>query len=1526
MNHSEQQHRRPGRGWARPILGLLTVVALLVTGAATGASQGPGPAAPEPDSASSNPKLEWSLNQLLYAYDRAGALGAEAFSATGAVDVEEGRVMVTIHAEPQVLEELAASLPDLGGEVRSQYGQRLVARVPIDALEPLAAREEIELITEPRQPVLLEPELAAGRYTSEGVAASNATAWHTAGNLGAGVRIAIIDAGFSGYASLLGSDLPATVATYDWTGTGIGGTPHGTACAEIVHDMAPQASLYLHKVNYNTDVGQAVDRAIADGVDVISMSLGWTIDGPGDGTGFLADIVKKARQNGIFFATAAGNEAGETWHGAYQDDGSGRHRWAQGEWINEFTDYINAGQAIRIGLHWDDWSRTGQDYDLELYRWTGSSWTLQTASRNRQIAGYATPEEFIGIYAPTSGTYGLAVRRYSASRNVCFRVLAPKMGALEHFSTGRSLTFPADSTNAASGAALDASAPYPLESYSSRGPTFGPGGACSGGATKPDLGGYANVSTASYGPTYFNGTSSATPHLAGAAALVKGANPTYSPAQVQAFLEQRAADQGPAGKDNAYGAGRLNLGTPPNGGNTPPILTGLPDQTLPMGASKDRAIDLWAYASDAQSRDDQLIYTIHNAPEPSAGVSIVANRYVTIRPASGWTGQTLVTVRVADPGGLSGADTFRVMVTEPVVTWTGASSADWHEAGNWSPRGVPTAGDNVLIPATARAPVVASGIAAARNLTIDQGAVLDLGNRGLTIEQKLTNAGTLKQTLPVAGSGTTSFLRIRNQAGDQTRYYGLDLTPTAGTARVADESAAGQPALLAAPDPASAGAPPASTLGQTVLTSIADSGLLKGYPTTNYGGVWTMPDLSRPTGMMWAGYDTYLEPDGKVARSLLKFDDTDLPDGAEIGQATLRLYLVVSYGAAEDSLEVTAYRATADWSEDTVTWSNAPGYAGAAGSQSIPHGAWGWYDFDVTEMVRAWHDRTSTNHGIYLLGQEESELGWRGFATREEATAPQLIVQHSDPANAAPVLNGLPDQTLQQNGALEKAIDLWQHASDAEDGPAGLLYAIDNAPKPGAGVGLSANRYVDINPQADWTGSTSVQIRAEDTGGLSDTDAFQVTVSEAPLVAVAIAGHQHCPGRISGVNRCYEIESGAPLEATVRYYFAEADRLGLALDELDVYHYAGGWQQVPRPTRYGSLDLERGLYVETQSIDSFSPFALDTQAGAANTLYLSIVQRHKPQAPAAPVLKPIDNADGNGSYTVTWQPSAGASAYTLQEDDNIFFTSPTIRYAGPGTSWDANNMRPGFHYYRVRASGPAGDSDWSNRQPVEVKKDPTQTEYPAIEDAGVYQGVPDQNFGSNGDMWAGYGLANCGTPVNYQISRSLLKFDLTSIPGGTRIDDARLYLRTYRLCYRLPTVPRTATTYRATDPWAEASVTWNNQPVAGESYGSASIAYLDAGSWQSFDVTNLVRGWVNGSLPNEGLMVRANEANDSLMGWIGFNTRESDYKPYLRVTFADAATAATSASPLVAEAPASGPLLVTGCEGTGDVAVACGGE
>ena len=46
----------------------------------------------------------------------------------------------------------------------------------------------------------------------------------------------------------------------------------------------------LHKVSTEVEVGNAVDQAIANEVDIISMSLGWKLDGPGDGTGFLGTV------------------------------------------------------------------------------------------------------------------------------------------------------------------------------------------------------------------------------------------------------------------------------------------------------------------------------------------------------------------------------------------------------------------------------------------------------------------------------------------------------------------------------------------------------------------------------------------------------------------------------------------------------------------------------------------------------------------------------------------------------------------------------------------------------------------------------------------------------------------------------------------------------------------------------------------------------------------------------------------------------------------------------------------------------------------------------------------------------------------------------------------------------------------------------------------------------------------------------------------------------------------------------------
>jgi len=514
-----------------------------------------------------NTKLDSSLNQLLDIHRNKGMTRSQTFATTRAMVLEGDSVQVVIVTTPQAVDKLTETVISLGGEVQGHYEGHLQALVPIDSLESLAEQQHVQRIREPSQPITLEL-TEIGSAITEGVTVSNVAAWHTAGYNGAGVRVAVIDIGFTNYSTLLGSDLPSSVVTFDWTIPGTPSSAHGTACAEIVHDMAPGASIDLHKISTDVELGLAVSQAISDGVDIISMSLGWTLDGPGDGTGYLASIVADARSHGIFYATAAGNEAEVTWAGNYVDSGyNDYHAWnGASVWYNFMGSFPNncvipPDYPLRAGLHWDDWGAVDQDYNLHLYRWPGGSDIYRVASSTNTQNGVAgqTPEEYISYTTEGWNCYAWVVERVSSDRDVCLRLRAPKTGHLNYWTTSRSITFPADSQDAVTVGAVDVDSPYSLENYSSQGPTFGASGVCTEGSTKPDIVAYANVSTVSYGSTGFNGTSAATPHVAGASALVKQLYPAYTVTQLQNYLESETLDLGTPGKDNLYGWGRLYL-------------------------------------------------------------------------------------------------------------------------------------------------------------------------------------------------------------------------------------------------------------------------------------------------------------------------------------------------------------------------------------------------------------------------------------------------------------------------------------------------------------------------------------------------------------------------------------------------------------------------------------------------------------------------------------------------------------------------------------------------------------------------------------------------------------------------------------------------------------------------------------------------------------------------------------------------------------------------------------------------------
>jgi hypothetical protein len=141
-----------------------------------------------------------------------------------------------------------------------------------------------------------------------------------------------------------------------------------------------------------------------------------------------------------------------------------------------------------------------------------------------------------------------------------------------------------------------------------------------------------------------------------------------------------------------------------------------------------------------------------------------------------------------------------------------------------------------------------------------------------------------------------------------------------------------------------------------------------------------------------------------------------------------------------------------------------------------------------------WSDYSSTN--TVTINAIGGYLGYQlGFEDRSGQSDKYITdVSLGITSNTAPTIAGLPDQVVPMNSSADNAIDLWAYTSDAEDITATLTFTINNAPPTSAGVTLDDNHYIDITPISGWTGASEVEVQVQDTGGLTDTDTFSITV------------------------------------------------------------------------------------------------------------------------------------------------------------------------------------------------------------------------------------------------------------------------------------------------------------------------------------------------------------------------------------------------------------------------------------------------
>src|SRR5260221_325723 len=115
-----------------------------------------------------------------------------------------------------------------------------------------------------------------------------------------------------------------------------------------------------------------------------------------------------------------------------------------------------------------------------------------------------------------------------------------------------------------------------------------------------------------------------------------------------------------------------------------------------------------------------------------------------------------------------------------IKTWTGLSSTDWNDPGNWSPPGIPGSSDDVVIGTTANSPALGASTtvntitingsdtlaltASATVLTVTSGVTLSssggISGTGTLAASVTTSGGTLEVTGAITDSGNALALSI----------------------------------------------------------------------------------------------------------------------------------------------------------------------------------------------------------------------------------------------------------------------------------------------------------------------------------------------------------------------------------------------------------------------------------------------------------------------------------------------------------------------------------------------------------------------------------------------------------------------------------------------------------------------------------------------------------------------------------------------------------------------------------------------
>lgn len=456
------------------------------------------------------------------------AIEAAEANQTMATDASEPDVDVLVRTSADETSAATTAIEDHGGTVASAYGSTIFASLPPSAIEPVAAVDDVQSIQQPPEP---EPAGTVGDDdVSEGVETMGADELHEHGVNGSDVTIAVLDTHFDPdnpkYEEMVVDEYPDNSVYKDESGL------HGTASAEVVADVAPDAELVLVSV-WEGNIFSAVDYLQDIDVDVatMSMSYGPTL-GPLDGTDDLSQRIRDAEARGMTWFTSAGNYADrQSWNGTVTDGPDDALEFEEGE---DRITVRSVGGDEHLFVTWDAWGQHNEYYDVLVY---DPETDDEDPIERYQPEGYVT-EIDTSVFADelSGGEFELAIEKGLADDYHEVSVLTWDDLQVDPWNEQQSLMIPATSEYVASVGAVhvdtfsaDQEYQESIASYSSQGPTID-------GRLGVDLTAPSSVSSYDWG--LYAGTSAATPHAAGAGALVQEGGDVTSPRDIREHLEE----------------------------------------------------------------------------------------------------------------------------------------------------------------------------------------------------------------------------------------------------------------------------------------------------------------------------------------------------------------------------------------------------------------------------------------------------------------------------------------------------------------------------------------------------------------------------------------------------------------------------------------------------------------------------------------------------------------------------------------------------------------------------------------------------------------------------------------------------------------------------------------------------------------------------------------------------------------------------------------------------------------------------